>query len=134
MCLTKVHSGPHGDTNGIYRGYKIVFADTFGWRAPYYREKQYTYQCWYEAESRILESDHREKYDSGFHLFKTMEEARCFRNYINDGFVNSLDIIPVSYREILAVGEQLREKVIVAKHICANIDFELNKTIKLTTW
>jgi hypothetical protein len=67
---------------------------------------------------------HASYYQSGYHFFTSINDARNWRN--NFGW-HSCGIVKIKFRKVVATGSQYKIKVVVAREICP---IEIVKLIK----
>lgn len=93
-------------------GWKVFKKTTKGYvRGELFYKENYKINKWYAAEHRRLVGIYT-KYLSGFHIFKTREGARTWRN--DSSRKLELTVKKVKYKQGRLLGTQCRLKIIVA--------------------
>ena len=110
MCLSRLM-----EFKPRYVGYKVVEKNTVGGEVCYYPDMYPTVAFkikeWTEDRNqRLLRACNGEKYETGFHIFETLEGARRY-------CVEYEVILKVKYKKVVATGIDCASRVVVAKEI-----------------
>ena len=113
MCLTKLNPGPYKQT-GV--GYKVFSKLGFQTYRPMFYDSDFprlTIGEEYTSIDKILcDSWDLKPYTSGFHLYKTLEDAQVYLEGENNSAV-----VKVEYSDVTAEGKQEDLSVVVARKI-----------------
>lgn len=124
MCLTKVTDIPAVPDRKVRRGYKIVElhmvipGKIHYFVNPFFRigdKDELDFGVWHNSGDGMLSSDRDERYENGFHIFKTIKDAK--RSILWKYSRQNYYIIQVEYSNVVCVGTEDDSVVVVAKKI-----------------
>lgn len=110
MCLHTVDEKINIVHNKKY-GYKVF--DTYNNNiCGEYICRYYKLNKWYKASNKKLYGTYGKEYESGFHIFSSLDEAKSWKYFD----FRELKVFKVEFKDVVATGKQ-DGKVIIAKKI-----------------
>ena len=124
MCLDVITQNFHNNQviNKVKIGYKVFLVKNGSLYFPFYSTNPLNFDTWYKDNpTGTFRAFEKGLYKKGFHLFKTKKDAKIFLNYhfpakyAHSNKEGTYIILKIKYNKVVAIGNQTRLKVVVAK-------------------